>query len=173
MKNEIANVLASVPDFIEGIVEETLNMGIDIRSYPMDHFCFRVETQEQYLIYKDAFSAYGLLISEAVIGGRPIATYRLKTPIHILDNKHIACVEIPSPKEGVPYSLGLEHVECVVPEALSVFIQRFPQLKFDIRALKKPINPEIALKLPSGKSVKFHNQSLEQVIEIEKKLQGA
>lgn len=172
MKNEVANILASVPDFIEGIVEEVLNMGIDIRSYPMDHFCFRVETQEQYNVYKEAFSAYGQLISEAVIGGRPIATFRLKDPVRILGNKFIACVEVPSPKEGVSYPLGLEHVECVIPDALSVFIQRFPQLKFDERALKKPINPEIALKLPSGKSVKFHNQSLEQVIEIEKKLQG-
>lgn len=172
MKAEAAKILASVPAFIESIVEESLNIGIDIRTYSMDHFCFRVETQEQYDSYKAAFNAHGKLISEAHISGRPIATFKLTQGIRILENRMIDCIEIPAPKEGTPYPLGLEHVECVVPEALTVFIQRFPHLKFDLRAMKKPINPEVALKLPSGKSVKFHNQSLEQVIEIENKVSG-
>lgn len=169
MKTAVANILASVPSFIESIVEEALNLGLDIRNYHLDHFCLRVESIEQYESYKGEFSCHGKLISEAIISGRPIATFKLHQPIHYLDKRMIDCIEIPSPKEGVPYPLGLEHVECVVPEALTVFIQRFPQLRFDLRAMKKPINPEVALKLPSGKSVKFHNQSLEQVIEIENK----
>lgn len=166
---EANSILKEVPAFVESVVAEAASLGLNLKQYPIDHFCFRVESSEQYSHYKKLFAAEGELLSEAQIAGRPIATFKLKEAVEVLGQK-IYCVEIPSPKEGAPYALGLEHIECVVEEALTVFAQRFPALKFDTRGMKKPINAELALKLPSGKSVKFHNQSLETVIEIEKKL---
>lgn len=166
---EIASILKEVPAFVESILSEAAALGLDLKKFQIDHFCFRVETSEQYSFYKEKFSKEAELLSEAEIAGRPIATYKLKTPVSVV-GQQISCIEIPSPKEGAFYPLGLEHIECVVPEPLTVFIQRYPTLKFDQRAIKKPLNAEIALRLPSGKSVKFHNQSLETVIEIEKKL---
>ncbi len=169
MSQSTQEILNSTPAFISSILSEAKECGIDLSHYEMDHFCIRVETIEQYKHYKKEFEAFGILLSEAKVNGRPISTYKLNVPIKV-QNKVIPCVEIPSPKEGSPYPLGLEHVECVVEEALGRFIQRFPQLSFDCRAMKQSINPEVALKLPSGKCVKFHNQTLESVIEIEKKL---
>ncbi|MEZ4813921.1 MAG: VOC family protein [Bdellovibrionota bacterium] len=169
MKIQAVDVLVMAPSFIEEVMEESRNVGVDLSPFVIDHFCFRVETQEQYSFYKKDFDSLGKLLSEAIISGRPISTYKLNKPLQVF-NKIVPCIEIPAPKDGAPYPLGLEHIECVVPEPLTVFMQRFPQLKFNLGALKNPINPEIALKLPSGRSVKFHNQTLEQVIEIEKKL---
>lgn len=162
-------ILNSVPAFVESVVSEARDLGVNVESFEIDHFCFRVETFAQYETYKNLFEAVGVLLTEAPISGRPIATYKLKQPV-LWKNKKIPLVEIPAPKEGVHYPLGLEHLECVVSDPLSVFIQRYPGLNFDLRAMKKAMNPEIALNLPSGKSVKFHNQSLEAVIELEKKL---
>lgn len=165
----LKNILESVPAFIVAVHDETREAGLDLSNFEIDHFCFRVESLSQYDHYKKEMKVFGNLLSEAKINGRPIATFKLNQPIKFLD-KEVSCLEIPSPKEGAPYPLGLEHLECVVEEPLSVFIQRYPLLSFDTRAIKKPINAEIALKLPSGKSVKFHNQSLESVIAIENKL---
>ncbi len=165
----LQDYMATVPAFVKAIQNEAMQLGLNLGPFEMDHFCLRVENTEQYVFYKSEAEYVGVLLSEAIIGGRPIASYKLNDEI-VIGAKRISCMEIPSPKEGAPYALGLEHVECVIAEALTIFIQRYPHLKFDTRALKKPINPEITLKLASGKTVKFHNQSLEQVIEIEKKL---
>jgi len=164
------DIIGEIPSFVEAVIEESQReLGLDLSKYIIDHVCFRVENQEQYNFYREDFKNLGDLISEAIIGGRPISTFKFKSPV-LMGDKSIPCIEVPSPKDGAVYSLGLEHIECVIPEALTVFIQRFPGLKFDLRALKKALNPEVALRLPSGKSIKFHNQSLETVIEIEKKL---
>jgi len=166
---KLEKFLEYAPIFVAETVKEVFELGMELGPFEIDHICFRVETLAQYENYKKEFAQVGALLSEALINGRPIATYKLHRPIE-LGPKRIPCVEIPAPKEGSPYSLGFEHIECVVPEALTRFIQKYPQLKFDARAIKNPINPEISLKVPSGKTVKFHNQSLEAVIAIEKKL---
>ena len=58
------------------------------------------------------------LLVESDIGGRPIATFKLTTPIEVRSRdggtRFVDVVEIPSPKDGSPYGAGLEHVEFVV-----------------------------------------------------------
>jgi predicted metalloenzyme YecM len=169
MSSSASDILKSAPQFIQSVIDEAKSIGVDLDAFQMDHFCFRVENEDQYDHYKKEFAQFGILLSEAQVNGRPIATYKLHEPVTV-GEKRIPCIEIPSPKTGSAYPLGLEHVECVVAEPLSRFIQRFPLMKFDIRAMKKALNPEVALKLPSGKSVKFHNLPLENVIELEKKM---
>ncbi|NCN26868.1 VOC family protein [bacterium] len=166
---EIDSYLKDAPDFIESVCKEALGLGLDVYTLEIDHFCLRVSSDEEYKIYTQQLSTRGTLLSEALINGRPISTFKLHKAIKTLD-KEIFCIEVPFPKENSPYPLGLEHIECVTPTPLAEFISQFPNLNFDTRAMNKNLNPEVALKLPSGNSVKFHNQSLEKVIEIENRL---
>lgn len=152
--------------FLKCVFDESRDLGLNLEAFEWDHLCLRVETWEQYLEQRDLFSEVGVLLSEALIGGRPISTYKLNAPIVFL-NHQIPCVEIPAPKENASYAFGWEHVECVMDEDLEAFSLRYPELNFDKRALRKSLNPELVWKLPSGLSVKFHRQSLEEVIKIE------
>ena len=62
---------------------------------------------------------------------------------------------------------GYEHVEFVVPFQLEDLILLYPNLAFNTKDLHLKINRDIRLKL-GQLSVKFHEQSLEKVIEVER-----
>lgn len=79
----------------------------------------------------------------------------------------VGIIELPSVKDGSPYAEGLEHCEFVIDVDFATFIARYPTIHFDLRALHKESNPDIAVKLPSGHSVKFHHQPLDVVVEQE------
>jgi predicted metalloenzyme YecM len=51
------------------------------------------------------------LLSEAMIGGRPISTFRFKIESQ---GYTVSCVEIPAVKPNSPYQTGFEHVEFVI-----------------------------------------------------------
>ena len=159
-------LLEAAKEFLTRVYHESHDLGLNLDPFEWDHICLRVENWDQYKEQKEAFSQVGLLLSEALVGGRPIATYKLREPLSFLRHR-IPCVEIPAPKAGSSYAFGWEHVECVVEEDLEAFAARHTELIFDKRALKKSLNPELVWKLPSGLSVKFHRQSLEEVIKIE------
>lgn len=156
--------------------------GILIEHRVIDHVCYRVATQEEYVAGKERFLQVGVLLHEAVINGRPIATYKLHIPI--VHGSHtcvivesvdrilrcscrIWCVELPSPKPGTPYATGLEHFEVVVDTPFDVLMAQYPHLTWDTAALSKEINPDVRLPLPSGNCVKFHHDTLENVIRME------
>jgi len=104
--------------------------------------------------------------------------------------RRIDVIEIPSPKDGSPYISGLEHVEFVIgnnrllhnnnyspvndnhhQSTLKAWMESFPSVSWNIKALKKYCNPDVSmtLNLPGGKvvSVKFHLLPLEDVIKFE------
>ncbi|MBV5336219.1 VOC family protein, partial [bacterium] len=92
---------------------------------------------------------------ESDIGGRPIATFKLTTPIEVRSRdggtRFVDVVEIPSPKDGSPYGAGLEHVEFVVGDCGgtetapprnsrgSVYRQFSPPLKRQLKRFTAPI----------------------------------
>ncbi len=50
------------------------------RDLPCDHICYRVATMTRYEELREALKSEGVLVSESMIAGRPIATFRLLTP---------------------------------------------------------------------------------------------
>ena len=93
-------------------------VGVELRAdsgLEIDHFCWRCTDVAEYARVKAAFCQVGECIVEGIIGGRPIATVTLHTPL-VHAGFSIRNVEIPAPKPGRPYASGLEHVEvCIVP----------------------------------------------------------
>lgn len=137
-----------------------------------DHLCYRVETEEAYQQKKNQLSELATLLHEAIIGGRLVATYKLKQPVAFGDRR-IPCIELPAPKPGSPYPAGLEHIELVIKESFESFMARNAHLSFDTKAMAKGINPDIQLSIPPGYSVKFHHMPLEEVVEMEKAMDAA
>lgn len=137
--------------------------NLDVTSFPTDHICYRIETPDHYITIKEFVGEYGTLLSENIINGRPIATFKLHTPI---PHEHglIPCVELPSPKNK-HYPEGFEHIEYVVPSMVALQEQH-PRLEFRQEHYGQ-YNPTLSLKIDNF-SVKFHERSLEDVIALEK-----
>ena len=146
-------------------MREIQGNGLRLADLKPDHLCYRVKTLLEYVAYKNFLSEWGTLLADSPINGRPIAVFKLsrgfKTPSGV-----IRVVELPAPKAGLDYATGFEHAEFVIPDSFEEFQGRYLQSKF-IVGPPKPLNAELALPLQSGQA-KFHQLSLERVIEIEK-----
>lgn len=160
--------LSLVAGFVRKLVSEMQSFGITFMSdWKIDHVCYRVETEDQYQHFKKYFLTLGRLLIESDVNGRLISTFKLHSPIRVYEFL-IDLIELPAPKKSKPQKEGFEHFEIVCRESFEEIQKSFRHLKFDDSGAKKSINPELELKLKSG-SIKFHHQSLEQVIADELK----
>lgn len=162
-------IIGEYTDFLNKIFFDLNKMQVNLGDATIDHLCYRVPDFARYEQVKKSLSAVGDLLGEEMVNGRPISTYKLHEAIQF-KNYQIPLVELPAPKSGRSYTEGLEHCEFVIEQPLNEFIADHPHLEFDARALSQAINPDVALLLPSGYVVKFHNQSLENVIALEQTL---
>ncbi len=162
---------AGVATFLDVIQAGLESVGIAVDAYELDHVCYRVASLERYKAVKCELLELrsAVLLSEAQIGGRAIASFKLKTPIS-WRGRSITVIEVPSPKPGRAYAEGWEHAEFVIAETFAAFAARHPRAEFDWRGAEKVHNPDLALALPSPSgnfAVKFHHQALEAVIAEE------
>jgi predicted metalloenzyme YecM len=166
---QMKNIIGDYETFITGIGAGLAAAGIDRAELAMmDHLCYRVETQARYDELLTTLSAAAILLGEAVVSGRNIATFELRDYLHV-DGWTVPYLELPEPKMGSSYREGLEHAELVVIGGLDRFAQRHSDLAFDTKGLSKDINPELGLKT-DALSVKFHEQPLGAVVRIEQRL---
>jgi predicted metalloenzyme YecM len=162
-------IIGDYEPFIENINHGLAAVGIiETELAMMDHICYRVETEDR---YQEMFAALGqacLLLGEASVGGRLIATFEFKKPL-VAGGWFVPYLELPQPKDGSPYPEGLEHAEFVVIGGLDRFAERHSELPFNRSGMSKQLNPELGLKT-AGMSVKFHEQPLGAVVRIEQRL---
>lgn len=151
--------------FLDEIFLELLRCEIDVSYFELDHICYRVETQKEYEKCKIELWELWEHLAENEVGGRLISTYKLAKPI-IYQNRKIFVIELPFPKQGSDYKTWFEHVEFVIDEKLEDFIAKHSELEFKTKALSKKINPDISINFWDI-SVKFHRDSLENIIESE------
>lgn len=151
--------------FIRSLTTELVSLGVPADSLQCDHICFRVGTSEEYQFYKTMLANHGSLLTEAVVNGRAISTFRLN-PVFQTENHKVPLLELPAPKPGTSYSTGFEHCEFVMRECFRTFSSKFPHLHF-VESGNQTLNPELCLKLKDGHQAKFHHLSLDRVIELE------
>jgi predicted metalloenzyme YecM len=153
--------------FLEDVFNDLKTNHIEIlNSWEIDHICYRADSLKTYEELKENFSQFGELLIEAPVSGRPIATYKLKTPIKFKD-WIIGLVELPAPKASKITKKGFEHIEVVIDLSFETLQERYKHLTLDLKGLAKELNPELEIVL-GERNIKFHHQSLEKVIEIEK-----
>ena len=159
----MANPFPNPDPFLNQIFNALNKLSLDCSNYELDHICYRVETLERYNLLKEVLASNNELLTETMIGGRPIATFKLKKPI-VYKARNIGVLELPAPKPGSFYPEGWEHVEFVVGEDPTAFMKHYPELPFLTKGLSKPVNADVVLKF-RGFAVKFHEHSLEYVIK--------
>ena len=160
------NALPDPSRFLEQLFKALSDDAIDVSVFELDHLCYRVETMERYAELKDKLLDEGSLLGEHQIGGRPIATVRLRNPL-IFQNRSIAVIELPAPKPGSSYPEGYEHVEFVVDLEPMEFAACYPTLDWDLSGAHKSVNADVRRNY-DGCSVKFHRLGLAEVIALEK-----
>ncbi len=164
---ELSSVIGDPINFLDKIFSMIEDIELDIvEKLTLDHICFRVGTLEEYSNKKNELQDFGDLLVESMVNGRLISTFKLKEPISYKDRK-ISLIELPQPKNTFTYKTGLEHVEFVTKEPLQKVVNRYPQFAFETFGINKKINADITLKLGEF-CIRFHNQSLEDVIKLEK-----
>jgi predicted metalloenzyme YecM len=137
-----------------------------VDSLVLDHICYRVGTLNEYKTKKEELLTFAELLVESMVNGRLISTFKLFEPI-VFNKRSIFLIELPQPKNTFTYKTGLEHAEFVTKEPLQKIVNRYPQFAFETFGINKKINADITLKL-GDYCIRFHNQSLEDVIKLEK-----
>lgn len=159
----IEQILGPITPFLDRLFEHLQEDEIEVSQFELDHICYRVETLQRYQELVQQLSPLGDLLTETMIGGRPISTFKLLTPIEYQD-RTIYCLELPAPKVGSPYLEGFEHAEFVIDVPFAEFMNKYSKCKFKMKGMQKVVNPEISRKY-DGISVKFHHHPIEYVIK--------
>lgn len=167
--NTVKGIIGDYEHFVASVNDELEQLGINHNQLvQLDHLAYRVASHEQYEAMKQKLASIAILLGESMIAKRPIATFELHSPLRA-GGWVIPYIELPAPKDSSPYSEGLEHAEFVVVGSLDKFQANYPTLPWITKALTKKINPELAIKTNTV-SIKFHEQSLGSVVNLEKRL---
>jgi predicted metalloenzyme YecM len=168
MQKSLSEIIGDPIVFLNDLFAKLDDIGLEVDKYELDHICYRVESLDQYKIKKVELGFLGELLIESMVNGRLISTFKLSEPI-IFNDRKIYLVELPAPKHAHSYKSGLEHVEFVTKDPLQKIVDRYPQYSFQVFGIHKKINADITLVLGEY-CIRFHNQSLEDVIKLEKKM---
>ena len=152
-------------DFLDLVFNLMKIKNFSIKNWSIDHLCYRVIDKNAYHQKKCDFSNFSKLLVESEVNGRLISTFKLNEPI-LYEDRIIDLIELPEPKPNNNYKEGFEHFEVIVPVPFQTLIEENPHLHFDLSGLKKDFNQELKLKLDSVQ-IKFHQMSLESVINLE------
>ncbi|MHB8442874.1 MAG: VOC family protein [Patescibacteria group bacterium] len=164
--DNIEDILGDYTKFLDNIFGNLDRFQINVSNYYMDHICYRVSTFSLYEEKKISLSEIAELLLENEVGGRLISKFKLFHPL-IYRDREISIIELPSPKEGTSYEDGLEHVEFVINMSLVDFRSLYSNIDFNLEGQSKNFNADVAVTF--GKyTAKFHEQSLEEVVRIEK-----
>lgn len=164
MSHPLDSTLGPMAPFVARLLTELAECGLSFAEPHIDHLCYRAATLPEYQRLDELLAGVGELLVEGMIGGRPIATYRLHQPLQA-GEWSVPCIELAAPKPGCTHQAGLEHIELVVA-SLQALVARYPELPFKTGNMQDTRNPDIGLMLPSGQ-IKFHLRPLAEVIAEE------
>lgn len=166
---ELKEVIGDYSEFLEDILGRVTAEGFSLSDFvQIDHMCYRTTSIDNYNKKKRELTDVAKLLGETTVNNRPISTFRLHDPV-IHPPWRIDAIELPAPKTDNQHHEGLEHIEFVLYDDFSTFLDKYSGKPFEMRASDRGINPEIGLRL-GELSVKFHLVSLPTVLYIENKL---
>jgi uncharacterized protein len=167
--DELQRILGDYRVFLKNILQETQEAGFDLSDFvQLDHMAYRVPSLERYDQKKGELAAVSALVGESPVNGRPIAVFRLHDPVQY-EQWRIDAVEVLAPKAGTLPAEGLEHIELVLYDDKDVFLQKYADKQFDLKAADRGVNPEIKFQLPHY-TVKFHLLNLPTAVYLQRKL---
>ena len=81
MSHPLDTTLGPMAPFVCQLLTEMHALMGECDAPVVDHLCYRAATLPEYLALKETLARHGVLLVEGMIGGRPIATYRLHQPV--------------------------------------------------------------------------------------------
>ena len=178
--DELQDIAADLPRFIEDLTHLVTRLGLDIRDLNADHISLRCHQNATAERWRRGFEQCGELLSENLINGRPICLFRLSQPVQVA-HWAFSVVELPWPGETRYPHEGWEHIEIVLPGEPETLNARALALLSD-EGLSQPgifvktsspkgererlPNPTLAV--TDGKvTIKFHPWSIEEIVASE------
>ena len=164
-EQSLEEILGNYRIFVQDSLRKARESGIDLKGYPIDHLCYRVETLEDYERMKQQLMRLSKGFLENAHHGRPISKFLLREPLQV-DGYSIPVIELPAPRLGQNTKTVLEHLEMVVGED-------YPSLKNKHESLWSGIddsgefNQPVYITFENGNSVKFHRLPITEVVRLE------
>lgn len=156
-------ILDNYKNFLDKLIKDIKEKGIDVSNLNLDHFGYQCSSNEDYDRLKPEFKKIAKLISENIVGGRRVGIFKFNTALEY-KNWKIQAVELVAPKEGQNCPSALEHAEFVIDENFDSFVKKYSSLSWDLTAINQPTFPMVKLKLSDYTQVKFHLQPVLEII---------
>ncbi|HLB51598.1 hypothetical protein A3F07_01710 [candidate division WWE3 bacterium RIFCSPHIGHO2_12_FULL_38_15] len=146
---------SQVVRFLDNLLQEIKNTGIDVGDLKIDHIAYSTRSSEEYERLLPEFLKEGELVKEAIISNRRVAVIKLNNPIKY-KNHLITAMELIEPIEGEKTFSGWEHAEFLVDDYDNL-INKYSSLEWITKNKNRENFSRIKLVLPSGREVKFLN----------------
>jgi len=161
----LRQIIGDYKFFVNDLLARLAQVGIDVKDYPIDHLCYKVSTLMNYRKTIELLKTHSQGFLETVHHGRPFSKLLLKTPLQV-GKYSIPVIEIPAPKPGQIIDDALEHLEIVVGSDYGNVKSLYQHLwtgTVDSGEFNQPFN----ITFDNGKTVRFHELSITEVIKLE------
>lgn len=151
---EAQSIFSDLELFLDEIFKKINNAGISTEFLKIDHVGYQSSTLADLEIRKRELEKEGTKILESIVGDKRVVIFSLRKSI-VCRNQTISVVEIVLSLKDPLARSGWEHVEIVPEVELEKFINKYPTVSWDTRAIDRDIYPMLVLKLDDHTRVKF------------------
>src|SRR5579872_7503362 len=154
------DIIGDYTQFLATILSDLQEKGINLEGEIIDHLAYRCVSETNYEQMKEKLDTVATRAFERTFNDRHISIYRLSKTLDY-DDFQIPDLELMSYREGDKFKEGLEHIEVVVNDPLSL-PNEYPDLQWTV-VPDRTINKEVFITM--GKyAVKFHSLPVEEAI---------
>ena len=149
-------ILKDYSNFLDSWFSEIEKSGIDISGLPLDHLGYSVASSKEYDTTKKKLMSLGKLIREVIISDRRVSVFQLTNPLNYKDY-FTSAIELIEPKKGEKPHSGFEHAEFTLNFSFEEFVEKYPNLAWDVSNINRPDFPRLKLVFDNGMELKFNN----------------
>jgi predicted metalloenzyme YecM len=165
----ITDLIGSYVEFLNPVFDNLKNVGIDVSKYGLDHIAYRAVTLGSYQTISNQLLKFAKRANQKTIRDRAVDMYLLDEPLSY-QGRQIIYFEVLAPANGDQFAEGLEHSEFVVKDiGLHDFVAKYDQIKWNLNSIDREIGAEAGILFDNGANVKFKNQTMTEIIELEEK----
>jgi predicted metalloenzyme YecM len=152
-------ILKGIEKFISEKLSQLQALNIDVSGLELDHFGYQADSAADYEKLKAESDNLGIPRGESLVNGRRVCHFELNPHIKY-QNYELSAFEIIEPKPGQKAKSRLDHIEFVLKEHFSGFLERHSGINWDLSAVNRTEFPKLTYKFPDGTSVKFHQENI-------------
>lgn len=168
MSMNIETILQQREEFVNQQLTRVEALWIETKGLLVDHICVRVDSDLLYDSIKHLLSEqYPMIWWEKIIGWRRISIFDIINTYWNIENLYDTLFELPAPKINHLYPNWLQHIELVYSWNLKDLLTNYSSINRNKDWFDKVNNRDISIIFPDMTEVKFHEQSLRDVLTIE------